>query len=114
MDGTGAQVPSPSGFAGRGGRASSSRRGGRRGMEQLLRCPLPPALRGRALVVAGTLAWGHGDHERCERYSEEGLEASRQAGDELAEAWGRGGLGVAAMSVSDLEGAPPYLPEARR
>src|SRR4028118_502616 len=52
--------------------ARSYHREGRRWMEEVLRCPLPAALRGRALVVAGTLAWGHGDHERCERYSEEG------------------------------------------
>jgi hypothetical protein len=58
--------------------ARSYHREGRRWMEEVLKRPLPPALRGRALVVAGTLAWGHSDHERCRRYSEEGLEASRQ------------------------------------
>src|SRR4028118_661941 len=115
--------------------ARSYHREGRRWMEEVLKCPLPAALRGRALVVAGTLAWGHGDHERCERYSEEGLEASRQAGDalaaawarvgwgregsgqagdELAEAWARVGLGLSAMSVSDLEAATSHLQEALR
>src|SRR4028118_1804055 len=94
--------------------ARSYHREGRRWMEEVLKCPLPAALRGRALVVAGTLAWGHGDHERCERYSEEGLEVSRQAGDELAEAWARVGLGLSAMSVSDLESATSHLQEALR
>ena len=94
--------------------ARSYHREGRRWMEEVLRCPLPAALRGRALVVAGTLAWGHSDHERCRRYSEEGLEASRQAGDELAEAWARVGLGLSAMSVSDVEAATSHLQEALR
>jgi len=94
--------------------ARSYHREGRRWMEEVLRCPLPAALRGRALVVAGTLAWGHGDHERCERYSEEGLEASRQAGDELAEAWAQVGLGLSAMSGYDHEAAKSHLQEALR
>jgi len=94
--------------------ARSYHREGRRWMEEVLKRPLPPALRGRALVVAGTLAWGHSDHERCRRYSEEGLEASRQAGDELAEAWARVGLGLSAMSVSDVEAATSHLQEALR
>src|SRR3712207_2533645 len=72
----------------------------------------PPALRGRALVVAGTLAYGHGDYELCERYSEEGLELSRRAGDELGAAWARVGLGLAAMSGSDYEAATSHLQEA--
>ncbi len=94
--------------------ARSYHREGRRWMEEVLKCPLPPALRGRALVVAGTLAWGHGDYERCERYSEVGLEESRQAGDELAEAWARVGLGLSAMSGSNYEAATSHLKEALR
>ena len=57
--------------------ARSYHREGRRWMEEVLKCTLPQILRGRALVVAGTLAYGHGDYERCGRYSEEGLEVSR-------------------------------------
>jgi predicted ATPase/DNA-binding XRE family transcriptional regulator len=92
--------------------ARSYHREGRRWMEEVLKCALPPALRGRALVVAGTLAYGHGDHELCERYSEEGLELSRRAGDELGAAWARVGLGLSAMSGSDYEAATSHLQEA--
>jgi predicted ATPase/DNA-binding XRE family transcriptional regulator len=84
-------------------------REGRRWMEAVLKGDLPPALRGRALVVAGTLAFSHGDYERCEAYSEEGLELSRQIGDELGAAWARVGLGVVAMTRTDHEAATPYL-----
>jgi predicted ATPase/DNA-binding XRE family transcriptional regulator len=94
--------------------ARSYHREGRRWMEEVLKCTLPPALRGRALVVAGTLAWGHGDYERCGRYSEEGLEESLQAGDELGAAWARVGLGLSAMSGSDYEAATSHLQEALR
>jgi predicted ATPase/DNA-binding XRE family transcriptional regulator len=94
--------------------ARSYHREGRRWMEEVLKCTLPPALRGRALVVAGTLAWGHGDYERCGRYSAEGLEVSQQAGDELGAAWARVGLGLSAMSRSDYEAATSHLQEALR
>jgi predicted ATPase/DNA-binding XRE family transcriptional regulator len=89
-------------------------REGRRWMEEVLKGDLPPALRGRALVVAGTLAYGHDDYDRCERYSREGLELSRQVGDELGEAWARVGLGLSAMSGSDYEAATSHLKEALR
>ena len=94
--------------------ARSYHREGRRWMEEVLKCALPPALRGRALVVAGTLAYGHGDYERCERYSEEGLELSRQVGDELGAAWAQVGLGLSAMSGSDYEAATAHFQEALR
>ncbi|HYZ05026.1 MAG TPA: tetratricopeptide repeat protein [Rubrobacter sp.] len=94
--------------------ARSYHREGRRWMEEVLKSALPPSLRGRALVVAGTLAYGHGDYERCEGYSEEGLEVSRQVGDELGAAWARVGLGLSAMSGSDYEAATSHLQEALR
>jgi predicted ATPase len=94
--------------------ARSYHREGRRWMEEVLNCTLPPALRGRALVVAGTLAWGHGDYEQCGRYSEESLEVSQQAGDELGAAWARVGLGLSVMSGSDYEAATSHLQEALR
>jgi predicted ATPase/DNA-binding XRE family transcriptional regulator len=94
--------------------ARSYHREGRRWMEEALKCTLPLALRGRALVVAGTLAYGHGDYERCERYSKEGLELCRQVGDELGEAWAGVGVGLSAMSTSDYEAAMSHLEEALR
>lgn len=89
--------------------ARSYHREGRRWMEEMLKCTLSPALQGRALVVAGTLAYGHGDYERCERYSEEGLELSRQVGDVLGAAWARVGLRLSAMSGSDYEAATSHF-----
>jgi predicted ATPase/DNA-binding XRE family transcriptional regulator len=87
---------------------------GRRWMEEVLECTLPTALRGRALIVGGTLAYGHGDYERCKRYSEKGLQVSQEAGDELGAAWALVGLGLSAMSGSDHEAATPHLQEALR
>ncbi|HZG62410.1 MAG TPA: helix-turn-helix domain-containing protein [Rubrobacteraceae bacterium] len=92
--------------------ARSYHREGRRWMEEVLKCTLSPASRGRALVVAGTLAYGHGDYERCGRYSEEGLELSRQVEDELGAAWARVGLGLSAMSGADYEAATSHLQKA--
>ena len=94
--------------------ARSYHREGRSWMEEVLKCTLPLALRGRALVVAGTLAYGHGDYERCERYSQEGLELCRQVEDELGGAWARVGVGLSAMSTSDYEAAMSHLQEALR
>jgi predicted ATPase/DNA-binding XRE family transcriptional regulator len=92
--------------------ARSYHREGRIWMEEMLKCALPSIWRGRALVVAGTLAWGHGDYQRCGRYSEEGLKESRQADDELGAAWARVGLGLSAMSGSHYEVAAAHLQEA--
>jgi predicted ATPase/DNA-binding XRE family transcriptional regulator len=89
-------------------------REGRQWMEAVLERDLPPALRARALVAAGTLAFSHGDYEQCERYSQKGLELSRHVGDELQAAWARVGLGVVAMSRADHEAAAPHLEEALR
>jgi predicted ATPase/DNA-binding XRE family transcriptional regulator/Tfp pilus assembly protein PilF len=89
-------------------------REGRRWMELVLERDLYPALRARALVATGTLAFSHGDYERCERYAKEGLELSRQVGDERRAAWARVGLGVVAMSRTDHEVATPHLQEALR
>ena len=87
---------------------------GRRWMEALLERDLSPAPRARALVAAASLAYGHGDYEWCERYSEEGLKLSRRVGDELGMAWARFGLGVVALSRTDHEAAAPRLQEAQR
>jgi predicted ATPase/DNA-binding XRE family transcriptional regulator len=85
-------------------------REGLRWMEAvLLRSDLSPALRAKALAVSGSLAYGHGYHERWERYFEEALQLSRQVGDELVAAWAQAGVGVAAMERSDYEAAVSYL-----
>jgi tetratricopeptide (TPR) repeat protein len=89
-------------------------REGRRWMEALLERDLPPALRAKVLVSVASLAYGYGDYEWCERYSEEGLELSRQLGDTLRVAWAEFGLGVAAMSRTDHASATPHLQESLR
>jgi non-specific serine/threonine protein kinase len=80
----------------------------------LLRSDLSLASRAKALVVAGSMALSHGDHERCERYCEEALELSQQVGDKLRGAWARMGLGLVAMNRTDYEGAASRLREALR
>jgi predicted ATPase/DNA-binding XRE family transcriptional regulator len=87
---------------------------GRKWMEAVLQRDLSPTLRAKVLVVAGSLALSHGDYERCERYCEECLELSRQAGDELRAAWAQLGLGLAAMSRVEGEAATSHLQKALR
>jgi predicted ATPase/DNA-binding XRE family transcriptional regulator len=89
-------------------------REGRRWMEALLALDLSPALRAKVLVSVASLAYGHGDYEWCERYSEESLQLSRQLGDTLRVAWAEFGLGVTAMSRADHEAATPHLQESLR
>jgi len=69
-------------------------------------------LRARALVAAGTLAFGNGNYEQCEKYAEEGLKLSPVVGDRLQEAWARVGLGVVAMTRADPDSATVPLEEA--
>ena len=89
-------------------------REGRRWMEALLAFDLSPALRAKVLVSVASLAYGYGDYEWCERYSEESLELSRQLGDTLRVAWAEFGLGVASLSKADHESATPHLQESLR
>ncbi len=60
---------------------------GRRWMEAVLQSDLSPALRAKALIVAGSLAVSHGDREQCERYCGESLGLSRQVGNKVLAAW---------------------------
>jgi predicted ATPase/DNA-binding XRE family transcriptional regulator len=89
-------------------------REGRRWMEAMLALDLSPALRAKVLVSVASLAYGHGDYEWCERYSEESLQLSRQLGDTPRVAWAEFGLGVTAMSRADHEAATPHLQESLR
>jgi tetratricopeptide (TPR) repeat protein len=90
-------------------------REGLRWMEAvLLRSDLTPALRAKALAVSGSLAYGHGYHERWEKYFEEALQLSRQVENELVAAWAQAGVGVAAMERSDYEAAVSHLKGALR
>ena len=90
----------------------SHQREGRRWMEAVLQSDLSPPSRAKVLVVAGSLAWGHGDYEQSEKYCEEALELSQRAGDNLRAAWARAGLGLAAMGRSDYEAVASDLQEA--
>ena len=92
----------------------SHQREGRRWMEAMLERDLSPPSRARVLMVAGSLAYGHGDNEQSEKYCEGALELSEQAGDKLRAGWARIGLGLAAMSKTDHEAAAALLQEALR
>ncbi len=92
----------------------SHQREGRRWMEAVLERDLSPPSRAKVLMVAGSMAFGHGDYEQSEKYCEEALELSKQAGDDLRAAWARVGLGLAAMGRSDYEAAASLLQEALR
>ena len=89
-------------------------REGSRWAEAVLKRDLPKALRAKALVAAGSFAYGYGDYERCEMYLEECLELSQTVGDNLQSAWARFGLGLAAMGRIDHEAAASHLEEASR
>jgi predicted ATPase/DNA-binding XRE family transcriptional regulator len=92
----------------------SHQREGRRWMEAVLERDLSPPSRAKVLLVAGSMAFGHGDYEQSERYCGECLELSEQAGDRLRAAWARVGLGLAAMGRSDHEAAASLLLKALR
>jgi predicted ATPase/DNA-binding SARP family transcriptional activator len=85
---------------------------GRRWVESILqrREELPPRLRVRAMMVRGAMAYGQGDFEAIERFGEELMEVSREAGrDALAEAWAHMGPGLIALAQVDLEAAKKHL-----
>jgi hypothetical protein len=65
----------------------SHQREGRRWMEAVLERDLSPPSPAKVLLVAGSMAFGHGDYEQNERYCGECLELSEQAGDRLRAAW---------------------------
>ena len=92
----------------------SHQREGRRWMEAMLERDLSPPSRAKVLMVAGSMAFGHGDYEQCEKYCEECLELSQQAGDRIRAAWARVGLDLAAMGRTDYEAATSLLQEALR
>ncbi len=92
----------------------SHQREGRRWMEAVLEGDLSPPSRAKVLMVAGSMAFGHGDYEQSEKYCEECLELSEQAGDDLRAALAQVGLGLAAMGRSDHEAAASHLQGAQR
>jgi predicted ATPase/DNA-binding XRE family transcriptional regulator len=88
---------------------------GRRLVEAVLqRSDLSPTSRAKALVSAGSFAYGHGDYAQSERYCEEGLELSRQVGNKLLSASAGSVLGLVAMSRSDYEAAMSRWEESLR
>jgi tetratricopeptide (TPR) repeat protein len=89
-------------------------REGRRWMEAVLERELSPASRTKALMVAGSLSYGHGDYEQSEKYCKECLKLYRQVGDEARSGWAQAGLGLVAMGRSDHEEAASLLEAALR
>jgi hypothetical protein len=68
-------------------------REGRRWIEAVLEHELSPTSRTKALMVAGSLSYGHGDYEQSEKYCRECLKLSRQVGDEARSGWAQAGFG---------------------
>jgi predicted ATPase/transcriptional regulator with XRE-family HTH domain len=89
-------------------------REGRRWMEAMLERDLSPSSRAKVLMVAGSMAFGHGDYEQSERYCQEALELSQQVGDKIRAAWAWVGLGLGAMGRCHYEAATSFLQKALR
>jgi tetratricopeptide (TPR) repeat protein len=86
-----------------------SHREGRRWMEAALEHELPPGLRARALLVAGSMAYARGDHPSAGEHWREALHLSRCEGDVLAEAYAWGQMGLVEMARPDYEAAASSL-----
>jgi predicted ATPase/DNA-binding CsgD family transcriptional regulator len=85
---------------------------GERWMEPILarKSELPPRLRARAIIAYTAMAYGQGDSEVVERYSEELMELSREVGrDAHVEAYAHVGFGLVATLRGDFEAAPEHL-----
>ena len=80
-------------------------REGRRWMEATLEHALPPALRARVLLVAGSMAYAYGDYPAAGEHWREALHLSRREGDVLAEAYAWGLMGLVEMVHPDYEAA---------
>jgi predicted ATPase/DNA-binding XRE family transcriptional regulator len=87
---------------------------GRRWSEAVLDRDLPQGLRARASVAAATMAYGQGDHEACEGYSDVALDLSRRAGDELCTAYALSLVGTNSMHRGELKKATFCLEKALR
>jgi predicted ATPase len=87
-------------------------REGRRWMEGLLGCDLPPDVRTVAAVVAATMAFAQGDYAAFEAHNEDALRLSRMIGDRLREAYALVGFGLLAMHRQDYETAHSRLQQA--
>ena len=86
---------------------------GRRWLEATLEkaSRLATSARAKALVGAGDLAWSMGDSEAAQKFDEEGLEVSREAGEKQLAAAALNGLGIAAHMQDDLVQARFYFEE---
>jgi predicted ATPase/DNA-binding CsgD family transcriptional regulator len=71
---------------------------------------LPSPLRARALIAAGSMAYGQGADEVVKRCAQELMELSRSEGlDPHAEAYARAGFGLVATARGDFEAANRHL-----
>jgi hypothetical protein len=80
---------------------------GRRCTERVLALPrqASPTARARLLEVAATLAFEQGDDASARALFTEGVEAAREAGDDIAEAVSLGGLARCELMVGNLDAA---------
>jgi predicted ATPase/DNA-binding SARP family transcriptional activator len=88
---------------------------GRQWIEPILqrREELPLRSRIQATIVAAVMAFGQGDTEAVERYCEELMGYSREAGgDAYADSYAHAGLGLVVMLQGDFEASKKHLEEA--
>ncbi len=84
----------------------------RRWMEATLEHKLQPALRTRALLVAGSLAYAEGDYPAAEEHFLEALRLSRSEGDMLTEGHAWGGTALVEIVRQNYEAAASRLEKA--
>ncbi|GIF63718.1 hypothetical protein Ais01nite_17530 [Asanoa ishikariensis] len=73
---------------------------------------LPPAVRGRALVVAAAMAYVSGQDDEARTTFEQARELARAAGDDVAEAHALGPLGTYAARAGDIDRGRELLGQA--
>ncbi|SNT54682.1 Predicted ATPase [Asanoa hainanensis] len=73
---------------------------------------LPPATRGRALVISAAMAYVSGQDAEARTTFEQAAELARAAGDAVAEAHALGPLGIYAARAGDIERARALLGQA--
>jgi predicted ATPase/transcriptional regulator with XRE-family HTH domain len=87
---------------------------GRRLLEATLEHPLPASLRSRARASAGAIAFAQGDLAAAERHWRQACEDAQAAGDDVALAHARPGVGLVALADGNPETAADLFRSAIR
>jgi predicted ATPase/transcriptional regulator with XRE-family HTH domain len=85
---------------------------GRRRAEQCLHLPMSPALAARVHLTGATMSYAGGDAEAAAAHWRAALELSRSAADPEVLSKATAGVGLAALSADDIEGAVVHFREA--